>query len=277
VLNRFCRESYSEPQEVYDRLRQRGMGLVTLTDHDSIEGGEELLHHSDFFTSVELTCRMPSGTQAHIGVYNITERQHVELQRRREDLPALLAYMSERRLFFSINHVFSSVTGAREASDFQWFREYFPAVESLNGQMLEEQNANAAQLADIWCKAQIGGSDSHALPSVGSAYTEVAGARNREEFFAGLRAGHGVARGEAGSFAKLTRDVFVIIGELMQEKRWITLFSPIALLAPVFTYWNYRREAAFGRRWSSNVRGATDIGAARGWVAPPQLTLEEAE
>ncbi len=249
------------------------MGLITLTDHDSIEGAEFLRNRPGFFTSVELTCKMPSGTLAHIGVYDITERQHIQLQRRREDLPALLAYLSERRLFFTINHVFSGLTGARNRDDFRWFRERFPAIESLNGHMLADQNASAARLAEIWNKAQIGGSDSHALPSVGSAYTEVAGARDKEEFFAGLRAGRGVARGEAGSFAKLTVDVFVIIGELIREKKWLALASPIALLAPAFTYWNYVTEAAFVRRWTREVLGTVEISTGKNWIGGTQKSL----
>ena len=60
---------------------------------------------------------MPSGTEAHIGVYDLSERQHTQLLRRRNDLVALLMYLTERRLFFSINHVFSSVTGRREIED----------------------------------------------------------------------------------------------------------------------------------------------------------------
>ena len=36
-------ECYSEPRAVYDRARRRGMDLVTLTDHDSIDGALELL------------------------------------------------------------------------------------------------------------------------------------------------------------------------------------------------------------------------------------------
>jgi predicted metal-dependent phosphoesterase TrpH len=275
ILNLFCRESYSQPNDVYERLQQRGMGLITLTDHDSIEGAELLRNHPGFFTSVELTCKMPSGNIAHIGVYDISERQHIELQRRREDLPALLAYLSERRLFFSINHVFSGLTGARNKSDFRWFREYFPAIESMNGHMLAEQNASAARLADVWCKTQIGGSDSHALPSVGSAYTEVPGARNKDEFFAGLRAGRGVARGESGSFAKLTIDVFVIIGELIREKKWLALASPIVVLAPLFTYWNYRGEAAFVRRWSREIPGSVEISTGKNWITGSQRKVSQ--
>src|SRR5882672_6509704 len=84
-FNVFCRESYSDPEEVYHALKRKGMDLVTLTDHDSIEGAERLRRYADFFVSEEVTCRMPSGASVHVGVYNITERQHVEIQRRRND------------------------------------------------------------------------------------------------------------------------------------------------------------------------------------------------
>jgi predicted metal-dependent phosphoesterase TrpH len=275
VLGKFCRESYSQPEAVYEKLARLGMDLVTLTDHDSIEGAAQLAHHPNFFTSCELTCTMPSGTVAHVGVYDISERQHAELLRRRNDLPALIAYLSEKRLFFSINHVFSSLTGAREREDFRMFRNYFPAMESLNGHMLESQNSSAARLADIWNKVQVGGSDSHAMPSVGSAWTEVPGARNKEEFFAGLRAGQGIVGGEAGTFAKLTRDVFVITFELMCESKWPLILSPLAVLIPAFTAWNYRDEAAFVRRWASELIGAVEFDSQRRWARGSRRPLQQ--
>ena len=77
-----------------------GLNLFTFTDHDSIEGAERLRRHPNFFLSEELTCRMPSGTEVHIGVYDFHERQHEQLQQRRNDLIALLMYLTERRLFF---------------------------------------------------------------------------------------------------------------------------------------------------------------------------------
>ena len=117
-MRAFCRESYSDPREVHALLKHRGMDLFTLTDHDSIEGAETLRREPNFFLSEELTCRMPSGTEVHIGVYDFHERQHVQLLQRRNDLVALLMYLTERRIFFSINHVFSSVTGRREREDF---------------------------------------------------------------------------------------------------------------------------------------------------------------
>jgi predicted metal-dependent phosphoesterase TrpH len=251
------------------------MNLFTLTDHDSIEGAEHLRRHPNFFVSEELTCRMPSGTEVHIGVYDVTERQHIQLQQRRNDLVALLMYLTERRLFFSINHVFSSVTGRRELEDFAWFQEYFPAVEIRNSHMLERANQNAAQLAKQWGKIGIGGSDAHALPSAGTAYTEVPGARDKEEFFDGLRAGLGRVAGESGSFSKLTRDVLIIAYEMMREKSWTALLSPLAVLIPAVTFWNYRDEDVFSRRWAARVLAEPEAPKHPRWISVPQPAAEE--
>jgi predicted metal-dependent phosphoesterase TrpH len=252
-VKRFCRESYSDPRQVYAMLRQRGMTLFTLTDHDSIEGSEALRDHPDFFLSEELTCRMPSGTEVHVGVYDFHERQHEQLQRRKTDMLSLIMYLTERKLFFSINHVFSSLTGPRDLDDFSWFEEYFPAIETHNSHMLESANASAARLARHWNKIGVGGSDAHALPSVGAAYTEVPGASSKEDFFAGLRSGMGRVAGDCGSFARLTRDVLIITAELMREKAWTRLLAPLGLLVPLATALNYCEERAFDRRWAARV------------------------
>lgn len=271
----FCRECYSDPEQLHELLGRRGMNLFTLTDHDSIDGAEKLRRYPNFFISEELTCRMPSGTEVHVGVYDITERQHSQLQQRRNDMISLLMYMSERRLFFSVNHVFSSLTGPREQEDFAWFREYFPAMETRNGHMLERANAYAANLANRWEKIEIGGSDSHALPSAGTTYTEVAGAENKEEFFAGLRAGMGRVGGESGCFAKLTRDVFIIAGELMREKAWTTLMSPLAMLVPAITYLNYRSEKIFCRKWAEKLFDEKHTRNRPRWIMVPQPAVED--
>ena len=61
VLRAVCRESYTEPEALYERMKRAGMDLVTVTDHDSIGAAEALGRHDDFFLSEEVTCRMPSG------------------------------------------------------------------------------------------------------------------------------------------------------------------------------------------------------------------------
>jgi len=253
IVGKFCRESYNDPDEVYDLLARRGMTLFTLTDHDSIEGAEKLRGRPGFFLSEELTCRMPSGTEVHVGVYDFHERQHVQLQQRRKDLVALLIYLSERRIFFSINHVFSSLTGRRDREDFAWLREYFPAIEARNSHMLESANAHAAMLAKQWDKIGIAGSDAHALPSVGTAYTEVIGARNKDEFFAGLRCGMARVHGESGGFQKLTRDVLLIAAEMMREESWTIALAPLAVLIPAVTLGTYVSEHIFNLKWAGEI------------------------
>ena len=100
-------------------------------------------------------------------------------------------YLSERKLFFSVNHVFSGLTGRREDDDFSWFASYVPAFEVRNGQMWPEANASAARLAGRLGKIGLAGSDAHTIAGVGLTYTEVPGVRTVDEFFAGLRAGRG--------------------------------------------------------------------------------------
>lgn len=199
-----CRESYTHPETLYEKLKRQGMDLVTVTDHDSIDAVEPLRKHADFFLSEEVTCELPSGTELHVGVYDITERQHVEIQRRRGDFLSLHAYLTEQDLLFSANHVFSHLTGRRTAEDFERFRRAFPALETRNGCMPEHTNRAAANFADAFGKAPIAGSDAHAVFSLGSCWTEIPRARTKEEFLSYLRQGMGQARGASGNYWKLT-------------------------------------------------------------------------
>jgi predicted metal-dependent phosphoesterase TrpH len=232
------------------------MDLVTLTDHDSIGGAEALRGYTDFFLSEEVTCRMPSGTQVHIGVFDLTERQHIEIQRRRDDFVCLLAYLTERRLLFSVNHIFSSLTGRRAFDDFVWFEAYVPALETHSGQMPPFHNRQAAQMARRLGKCGLGGSDSHTLPSLSAAYTEVPGARTKDEFLAGLRAKTALVQGTSGGYFRLTRDVLWITAKLFQERPWTLLFSPLALLVPAVTVATFLEDALFARRWSARVNAS---------------------
>src|SRR6266481_2852110 len=77
VFKRICRESYSQPAELYETLKRRGMDLVTVTDHDSIDAAEALRRHADFFLSEEVSCRTSRGTELHVGVYDIAEGDHI--------------------------------------------------------------------------------------------------------------------------------------------------------------------------------------------------------
>jgi predicted metal-dependent phosphoesterase TrpH len=251
-LRRFCRESYSPPEDLYSTLRRRGMDLVTLTDHDSIDGAEALRYQHDFFLSEELTCRAPSGTEVHVGVYGMEERHHAELRRRRDDLPRLAAYMAEQRLFAAVNHPFSALTGRRCAEDFQSF-SLLAGCEVLNGHLSRAHNRCAAEFAGRNLQVAVGGSDAHTLESAGSAWTEVPGARSKDDFLAGLRRGRGRVGGRSGTCLKLTRDALSISLSLMAEKQWTCLLAPLLAAVPLFTLANSLTERAFASKWGRRM------------------------
>jgi predicted metal-dependent phosphoesterase TrpH len=254
VLSRVCRESYNEPLAVYESLKRRGMGLVTVTDHDSIDAAEQLARYPDFFLSEEVSAVTPSGTNIHVGVYDIRESDHHQMQRRRNDLPSLLEYLNARRLFYTINHAFSGLTGRRSEEDFTLFASGFPGVETRNGQMLAKANALAHAFARRHRKVRTGGSDAHTLSSLGRTFTEVAGARSRQEFFDGLRAGRGRVAGEPGSYWKLTRAVWEIGTHLARELPWTLALAPLFLAVPAVTAVNYLLESSFARKWAFVTR-----------------------
>lgn len=92
-------ESYSDPLKLYDALKQGGMDLVTLTDHNSIDGVKLLLDrgYSDVFISSELTVRFPEdGCHVHITVANVTEAQFREADRLRSNIYELVAYLEQQ-------------------------------------------------------------------------------------------------------------------------------------------------------------------------------------
>jgi predicted metal-dependent phosphoesterase TrpH len=262
VLSRVCRESYNEPYALYETLKRRGMDLVTVTDHDSIDAVEELRHHPDFFLSEEVSVTMPSGTEMHAGVYGITEADHIELERRRTDVESLLAYAVERRLFVTVNHIYSSLTGKRTEDDFAVFARDFHGVETVNGQILARANKLAADFAVRFGKPMIGGSDAHTLQSVGRTWTEVQDARNAEEFLLAMRRGQCVPFGESGNYWKLTGAVWGIGASLVRTTPGMALLAALFAAVPMVTFGNYVRELAFAWYWGQKNRPQEPAGLA---------------
>ena len=254
-LTRIAKESYNQPAEVYERCKRLGMSIVTLTDHDSIDAAEALRKYPDFFLSEEVTVRMPTGTQIHLGVYGITEKDHAEISRRRNDFIALLMYLTERKIFFSLNHVFSNLTGRREIEDFNWFASYIPALEVRNGQMWQAANQQAQQLASKLGKAAVAGSDSHTLSGVARTFTEMPGARTVEEYFAGLRAGRGIIHGQHGSYAKLTMDILNFVGRVVKDNPPASVLLPLTVFIPAITGFHWLNEIRFCKQWATKLDG----------------------
>jgi predicted metal-dependent phosphoesterase TrpH len=256
VLKHMGRECYSEPGAVYEQARRRGMDLVTLTDHDSIEGALALAPRPRTFVSEEVTVLLPEGRQLHVNVFDLTERQHERIQTLRRDPEALFAYLTEERLPAAVNHLFSALTGDRELADLRLPLGRLPLIETLNGSMPEGHNQYARRVGRTAGMAPVGGSDSHTLAGVGRAFTTVRGARTREEFLAGLRRGLTVPGGRSGSYARLTSEVARIFAAAYREAahegagRLVAALAlgPLLPLLPLFTLGIHLHEVQFGNR-----------------------------
>jgi len=170
-------------------------------------------------------------------------------------------------LFFSANHVFSSLTGRRSLEDFRLFETVFPALETRNGHMLAKANANAAWMADFAARAEVGGSDAHAMASVGCAWTVVPGARDRQEYLDGLRRGMGRVRGETGGYLKLTREVLAIGRQMVRENPATLAIAGLAWMVPLIILHNSIREALFARWWMARYVHAVSVRSAAARIA----------
>jgi len=212
VLRHLGRESYSQPEEIYATAKQRGMDIVTLSDHDSIEGALQLAGRPDFFVSEEVTCVLETPASEkprilHLGVLGISEEQHEQIAARRHDADRLLSFLDEERIVWCVNHLFSPLTGPRQNPDLDFALRRARILETRNSMMPAATNDFAAREAQKRGLGTVGGSDAHAIPSVARAFTIVEGANTKEEFLEGIRAGRARAEGGHGSAALVTRDV----------------------------------------------------------------------
>src|SRR5262247_3142341 len=92
-------ESYSDPIENYRLLKTRGMDLVTLTDHNTIDGVKVMLDAGleDVFISAEMTATFPeNGCNIHVTAANISEAEFAEIERLRSNVYEMVGYLDAR-------------------------------------------------------------------------------------------------------------------------------------------------------------------------------------
>ncbi len=92
-------ESYSDPFELSALLKSRGMSLVTLTDHNSIDGVKALLDagKKDVFISAEMTTTFPEdGCNIHVTIANMTEAQFAEADRLRKNVYEMIGWLDQQ-------------------------------------------------------------------------------------------------------------------------------------------------------------------------------------
>jgi predicted metal-dependent phosphoesterase TrpH len=207
-LARVMRESYNSVEGVYRRARSRGMDLVAITDHDTIDGALTIAHRPDVVVGCEVTGVFPNdGVRVHLGVLGVTEAQFTEIERLRTDVRDLLPYLREQRIFTSVNHVASRINGHITAAHIAALLPWVDGLEIRNGSRLSSQNRTAAALASAYRKIGVAGSDSHTSRGIGRTWVEVPGAASREQFLSGLKAGSARVGGGEGHYFTMASDI----------------------------------------------------------------------
>jgi predicted metal-dependent phosphoesterase TrpH len=217
-----ARDCYSTPERVYRTAKARGMDLVAITDHDSIDGGLELLARrpdaDDVIVGEEITCWFPDTTlEVHIAAYEMTESLHRDIQPLRRNVCEVIERLREAGVFFALNHLLHFYRGQVPLDEYLCLLDEVPALEVRNGTMLPDHNVMSEQLAQRWRPldgrrlAIVAGSDAHTLRRVGRTWTEAPGT-NRREFLASVRAGRGVPGGAHGGVGAVTGDAYGVVG-----------------------------------------------------------------
>ena len=198
-------ECATEPAEVYELAKRRGMDFVTITDHDTIAGALALTDRDDFFISEELTARFAGEPQAvHVLCYGITLEDHEWLQAHSGDLEACAAHLRETEIVCALAHPFYNVEAPLTKRHRRRLAELFPIWEVRNGSRAAELNMPAAVYVETKGGTGIAGSDDHAGVDIGRTFTEAPAAATPEEFLAHLRRGEALPAGAQGSAAKWT-------------------------------------------------------------------------
>jgi predicted metal-dependent phosphoesterase TrpH len=199
------------------------MDLVTITDHNSIDGCLELLERhpdaTDILVGEEIECREPrSGAPLHIGALGLTESLHREVQPLRQNVFEAAAFLRSAGVAVVLHHPLHLYRGTVDARGYlEPLLPLVHAVEVRNATMLAAHNELAADITDRWNGrssharlGQTGGSDAHVLGHVGASFTEAPG-RTREEFLDSLKRGESRASGVHGTTWRLAVEIYGVI------------------------------------------------------------------
>ncbi len=127
-------ECYTTPRALYDTCLNRGMDMVTITDHDTIEGALEIADLPGTFVSEEVTAVFPGeDVSVHVLALDISEDQHAEIQRVRTNIYDLVTFLRAESIAHVLAHPLSRVIGTLTAEHVEKLFLMFRHLEGRNG------------------------------------------------------------------------------------------------------------------------------------------------
>jgi len=248
-----CHECYTEPQRLYEIARQRGMNWVTITDHNTINGCLDIAHLPNTFISEEITAYFPEDQcKVHVLAYCITEAQHRDIQKYRENLYELVDYLRQERIPHSLAHPLWSVNGRLTVAHFEKLLLLFKNFE-INGSrddrlnaylkgilqgltpefldILAEKHHLYPLIAEPWIKYYTGGSDDHSSLNITRLHTQVNGASDLAGFFEGLAQGQSQVRGQASTPLTLSHTIYSIAYQFYRTRYQLDRYDAEPMVA----------------------------------------------
>jgi len=220
-------ESYTPPRRVYDVCRRRGMTLVTISDHNTLEGALRIAEFPGVFLSEEVTTRFPEDdVPLHVLVWGLTEEDHRDLQPFRASVYELVDFLSERRLVHGLAHPLYRMGPPLTASHVERMMLLFGIWEGRNGARPRSSNDVAVRLSETVTPEYArrlserhgleprhsgrivltGGSDDHGGLDIATTWT-VADAAEPSGFLEAVAAGRCSPCGDHGSAVKLAHAI----------------------------------------------------------------------
>jgi glycosyltransferase involved in cell wall biosynthesis len=235
-------ESYTEPELIYHKAKERGMSFVTLTDHNSIEGALILKekHPDDFFMGMEATAYFPEDKcKVHILTYGIDENTAAEINEIRKDIYQFRDFILEKKIAYSVAHATYSVNEKLTVAHIEKLILLFDVFEGINGARTKLNNQpwidflknltpdNISKLRrkhsiepfgdTPWIKGITGGSDDHAGIFIAKTYTQCE-ARSVDEYLEKLKNKQTFADGRYSNYHSLAFTIYKIAYDFSKSK-----------------------------------------------------------
>lgn len=235
-----CSESYTEPMQIYRTLREKGMDLITITDHNTLEGSLEIAHLPGTFVSEEITAYFPEDRcKVHVLAYDITEAQHRDIQKYRDNVFDLAQYLQDAGIchvlahpLFSVNDKLTKdhfeqllllfknfeINGARDERLNSNLRAILEMLEPEDIRRLEDKHGRRALHPEAWRKNLTGGSDDHSSLNIARTHTVMAGRHGVQDFLRGIDQGLSRPVGRASTPQTLGHNLYSIAYQFYKQK-----------------------------------------------------------
>ncbi|MBN1850648.1 MAG: glycosyltransferase [Deltaproteobacteria bacterium] len=235
-----CSESYTEPSYIYNVARQKGMDLVTITDHNTLTGSLEIAHLPGTFVSEEITTYFPEDRcKLHVLAYNIDEAIHNEISRLRENVFDLVAYLNSQQVIHALAHPLFSINDKLSEEHFCQAILLFRCFE-MNGSRDNYQNKMLRVILesitekDITLlaakydlppvgdhphfKTIIGGSDDHSSLDIARVFTEIPSVSSVESFLHGIYRPGAEVIGDGSNPKNMAQNIYSIAYQFYKNK-----------------------------------------------------------